>query len=252
LLEAPLLRAHPLEERDDPCPPAFLIVRCTRHLATRLQHGYFLYETLVFHRSSDDVNRMTTYDGLVSEPAEHVLDATIRVLATVGWEQLSLERVADAAGVSRVTLWRQGVTRESLVDALLARLAHDYRDTMWAVLTAPGTGRERLERALAALCSVADRHLDLLLASDSAFHRAWSQTQSQAQPQVSFLGPFIRIVEDGVADGTLRDAGEPQIVADVLFNTVCWPYVHLRGRHEWTPADASARVIGLVLDGVAS
>jgi AcrR family transcriptional regulator len=182
------------------------------------------------------------------EIAPRVLDATIRVLATAGWEQLSLERVADAAGVSRVTLWRQGVTRESLVDALLARLAHDYRDTMWAVLTSPGTGRERLEQALAALCSVADRHLDLLLASDSAFHRAWAQ----AQPQVSFLGPFIRIVEDGVADGTLRDTGEPHVVADVLFNTVCWPYVHLRGRHEWTPADASGRVIGLVLDGVAS
>jgi AcrR family transcriptional regulator len=190
----------------------------------------------------------------VSEPAvqveigPRVLDAAIRVLAAVGWEQLSLERVADAAGISRVTLWRQGVTREALVDALLARLAHDYRDAMWAPLTASGSGRERLERALEALCAVADRHLDLLLASDSAFHRAWSLTK----PQVSFLGPFVRILEDGVADGTLRDAGKPHVVADLLFNTVCWPYVHLRGRHDWTSRQAAAQVIGLVLDGLAA
>jgi AcrR family transcriptional regulator len=195
----------------------------------------------------------------VSEPATRaavapgVLDAAIQVLATDGWEQLSLERVADAAGVSRVTLWRQGVTRDALTGALLARLAHDYRDTMWTVLTAPGTGRERLALALEALCAVADRHLDLLLVSDTAFHRAWARIQAeQSGSEVSFLGPFIRILEDGVADGTLRAAGEPPVVADVLFNTVCWPYVHLRGRHGWTSGDATERVVGLVLDGIAA
>ena len=188
-----------------------------------------------------------------AEIAPRVLDAAVRVLAVGGWEQLSLERVADAAGVSRVTLWRQGVTRDALSGALLGRLAHDYRDTMWGVLTAPGTGRERLTRALEALCAVADRHLDLLLVSDTAFHRAWARLQSEpAQSGVSFLGPFVRILEDGVADGTLREVGDPVVVADVLFNTVCWPYVHLRGRHEWTSTDASARVVGLVLDGIAA
>jgi AcrR family transcriptional regulator len=190
--------------------------------------------------------------GQAAEIAPRVLDAAVRVLAVDGWEQLSLERVADAAGVSRVTLWRQGVTRDALSGALLARLAYDYRDAMWGVLTAPGTGRERLTRALEALCAVADRHLDLLLASDTAFHRAWARIQSEpSQAGVSFLGPFVRIIEDGVADGTLRAVGEPLVVADVLFNTVCWPYVHLRGRHEWTSTDATERVVGLVLDGIA-
>ena len=62
----------------------------------------------------------------------------------------------------------------------------------------------------------------------------------------------MRIIEDGVADGTLRAVEEPVVVADVLFNTVCWPYVHLRGRHEWTSAEATERVVGLVLDGIAA
>jgi AcrR family transcriptional regulator len=108
-----------------------------------------------------------------------LLDATVSVLADAGWEGLSLERIADRAAVSRVTLWRQGVTRDALVDALLRRLTEDYQRSLWPILTAPGSGRERLEAALRALCGVADRHLQLLVAADTAFHRA----QARARPR---------------------------------------------------------------------
>jgi AcrR family transcriptional regulator len=195
------------------------------------------------------------YDGPVSEPVAEevevparVLHAAIQVLVATGWDDLNLERVAEAAGISRVTLWRQGIRRETIAHALLGRLAEDYRDSMWQVLTSPGSASQRLERALHTLCQVADRHLDLLLASDRAFHRAWAELR----PKYSFLSPFTRILEEGAADGTLRPLGDPQPVADLLFNTVCWPYVHLRGRHEWSPDDASARIIALVLEGIVA
>jgi AcrR family transcriptional regulator len=177
-----------------------------------------------------------------------VIEAAITVLGSSGWDGLNLERVAGAAGISRVTLWRQGIRRDTLARALLGRLASDYRDSMWTVLTSAGSARERLELALYTLCDVADRNLDLLLASDSAFHRAWAELR----PQASFLSPFIRILEEGAADGTLRTVGQPLQVADLLFNTVCWPFVHLRGRHGWTAEDASTRIVGLVLEGIAT
>jgi len=177
-----------------------------------------------------------------------VLEATVAVLAEGGWDRLSLERVAVKAGVSRVTLWRQGITRDGLVRALLARLSQDYRDAMWPVLTASGSGRERLALALDALCDVADRHLDLLSAADDAFHRAWQQ----APPAGSFLEPFVRALEDGVVDGTLRRLGEAVDAADAVFNTACWPYVHLCARHGWSPEKARGLVLPLVLTGVAA
>lgn len=182
----------------------------------------------------------------VSAPDPGLLDATVAVLADDGWEGLTLERVADEAGVSRVTLWRQGVTRDVLVDALLARLTDDYQRSLWPILTAPGTGRERLEAALRALCEVADRHLQLLLASDTAFHQA----QSRARPRPSFVEPLVRLLHDGVADGTLRKPGDYVDRANALFNTVCWSYVHLRGRHRWSAERAASLVLDLVLNGV--
>jgi AcrR family transcriptional regulator len=178
------------------------------------------------------------------EPA--LLDATIELLADAGWERLSLERVAERAGMSRVTLWRQGITRDSLVDALLERLTEDYRRSLWPILTAPGTGRERLEAALRALCDVADRHLQLLLASDTAFHQA----QGRARPRPSFIEPLVRLLHDGVADGSLREPADYEDQANALFNTVCWSYVHLRGRHRWSSQRAASHVLDLVLNGV--
>jgi AcrR family transcriptional regulator len=173
-------------------------------------------------------------------------DATIDVLRERGWDGLTLERVAEVAGRARSTLWRQGLTREALIGALVGELADDFRDAMYPVLTAGGTGRERLRQALEALCEVVDRHLPLMLATDEAFH----QQPAPGQPP-DYLRPFITFLREGGADGSLEAGDDVVETADVVFNTVAWPYVHLRGRHGWPADRARDRIVGLVLDGVA-
>jgi AcrR family transcriptional regulator len=172
--------------------------------------------------------------------------ATIAVLRAHGWDGLTLERVAEAAGRARTTLWRQGLTREILVGALVGRLADDFRTAMFPVLTAEGSGRDRLVAGLTALCELADRHLPLLLATDEAFH----QPTAPGRPP-DYLRPFITFLREGIADGSIDSTDDVVETADVLFNAVAWPYVHLRGRHRWPAARARVRVLGVVLNGVA-
>ncbi len=150
---------------------------------------------------------------------EALLNAAVVALQEVGWGRLTLERVAAAAGVSRVTLWRQGVTLEQIIEGLMMRLTADYRALLWPTLTAEGTGRERLQAALQALCNVVDLHLPLLVATDT------------------------------MNDGSLR-AVDYQEMASILFNTVCWTYVHLRARHQWKPERVQALLLELVLEGL--
>ena len=149
--------------------------------------------------------------------------ATIEVLRERGWAGLTLERVAEVAGRSRTTLWRQGLTRDVLVGALIGELAEDFRAAMYPILTSGGTGRERLTRGLEALCDLLDRHLPLMLANDEAFHQ-----ETAPHP-------------DDVVE-----------VADLAFNTTAWPYVHLRGRHAWPAQRAKARVVAVVLHGIVN
>jgi AcrR family transcriptional regulator len=172
--------------------------------------------------------------------------ATIEVLRERGWDGLTLERVAEAAGRARSTLWRQGLTRDVLIGALVGELAEDFQRAMYPVLTSSGTGRERLAQGLDALCDLLDRHLPLMLASDEAFH----QEPSPGRPP-EYLRPFITFLRDGAADGTLAAGSDAVETADLVFNAVAWPYVHLRGRHRWAAGRARDGVVRLVLNGVA-
>jgi len=42
----------------------------------------------------------------------------------------------------------------------------------------------------------------------------------------------------------------PAESAELLFNTACWSYVHLRGRHRWAPARARQRLLALLGPGL--
>ena len=159
---------------------------------------------------------------------------------------LTLERVAEVAGRARTTLWRQGLRREHLLGALVGELATDFRDTMYPILTADGTGRELLQRSLEELCELLDRHLPLMLATDEAFH----QYTAPGEPP-DYLHPFIRFLREGEADGSIDPVDDVAAAADVAFNAVAWPYVHLRGRHDWPAGVAKSRVVGVVLNGIA-
>src|SRR6266508_4073321 len=105
-------------------------------------------------------------------------------------------------------------------------------------------GRERLVRGLEALCELLDRHLPLMLATDEAFHQ---DTAPGVPPD--YLRPFIRFLREGVDDGSLPPVEDEVMTADLAFNGVAWPYVHLRGRHEWPAERARASIVGLVMDG---
>jgi AcrR family transcriptional regulator len=190
------------------------------------------------------------YDLLVDD---RLLDAALTVLEEHGFAGLTLERVAETAGRSRVTLWRQGVTHESLIDGLLARLTRDYRDAMWPAMAEAGTGAERLRGALDALLHVADRHLHLLAVSDDVFHRAADRMLDVTGRAFSFLDPITAALRAGVGDGTLTTHGlNLEDLADAVFNTVCWGYLHLRHRHEWTPDRARPVVLAVGLAGLTT
>src|SRR4051794_36079779 len=190
------------------------------------------------------------YASLAMQAPPHPVDAelreaTIAVLRERGWDGLTLERVAQVAGRARSTLWRQGLTRDVLVASLVGALAADFQAAMYPLLTGGGTGRERLKAGLEALCDLVDRHLPLMLANDESFHQDTAPGQPPASP-----GPFTRFRRGGAADGSLPPRADVVAAADVAFNAVAWPYVHLRGRHGWAAERARALVVGVVLDGI--
>ena len=186
----------------------------------------------------------------------HIVDAARHVLAQDGLAAATLERISSAAGVSRMTLHRRGVSKADILQAIAAELERDYREAMWPALVARGAGRARLELALGALCEVTERNLALLGALSAAaraaiYHDDAADDGPGALTRDVFVEPLERLILDGGADGTLRPVDATEM-ATVVFNVIGHTYSHLRADHRWDPERARAGVIGLVLDGLVA
>ena len=162
----------------------------------------------------------------------------------------TLERIASAAGVSRMTLHRRGIGRPDLLRALVVRMAEREKAALWEALTAPGDAATRLRLALDAECRVAEEHLEVLEAMDAAARDALYHGED-GLTRPSFVEPLRRLLEDGAVDGSLRSA-DPVEDATVLFNLVGHTYRHLRSGHGWAPDRAREAVVRIALDGVAA
>jgi AcrR family transcriptional regulator len=199
--------------------------------------------------ASDTVPRVSTRVGA---PDDDVLEGVRRAVSKFGWHGATLERIAREAGISRVTLHRRGISKASILRSLAERYEADYRDALWPALTSSATGRERLELALRAICSLTEAHLETLIAlsdeEDSAFFHERAG-EPPASSREFLLEPVRKIVEDGVRDGTLR-ATDPTESATVLLNVVERTYRHLRNVHGWTEERASRALVDLALRGL--
>jgi AcrR family transcriptional regulator len=171
------------------------------------------------------------------------------LLQEEGWAALRLERIADAAGVSRATVWRHGLTRAAVEQVLREQLVADYRRMMWEPLTMPGTAATRFAAALRALCAVAERNLALLAHTDTALH---GPDLDAAGLEIDFFTPWLRILDQGGVDQTLPPVPQPQRFVVLICETVLFSYVHLRARHrgyDWTAQAAADAVVDLVSRG---
>jgi AcrR family transcriptional regulator len=184
-------------------------------------------------------------DALLSRVHDH--------LAARDWRLVTVAELAEAAGLSRMTLHRRGVTKEQVLAQLGARLEAEYRDAMFAALTAAGSARERLGAALRAICAVDERYLGVLDALsggglDPVFHEPGG-AGAPVLTRAAFTAGLRRLLEDGAQDGSIRVA-DPGETATLLFNAVGHTYGHMRRGHRWPPELACERIVALVLDGL--
>lgn len=172
------------------------------------------------------------------------------VVAEHGWSGATLERIARAAGVSRMTLHRHGIGRDEVLALLAAAYEDDYRAAVETAAARSGSGAERLRRALGAVCDASERHLSFLRGLDEAtdtllFHERDRVVRSRR----GYVDPLEALVRAGARDGTLR-AGRPAETATLLVNAVDRTYRHLRIAHGWSPRRARTAVLDLILAGV--
>jgi AcrR family transcriptional regulator len=167
------------------------------------------------------------------------------------WNDVSLEELAQAAGVSRMTLHRHGVGRDEILAALGELLEHEHSHAAIPALTSLAPAPERLAMALRAKLEVDERYLGLM---EALQHQLPAIYHEQGDGEVLTRGPFTdgikRILQDGAAEGTLAQQDNLDEAATLIFNATGWTYREMRTGHRWPPAKARESVVQLLLKGV--
>ena len=175
-----------------------------------------------------------------------ILDATERSLASRGYEAMTVEQVAVAAGVSKPTIYLRYRSKAELVEAMIERLrpplpgapdgaAASARQELVALVEMQETWVERhgLRLVAAVLLEEAD-HPELL----RRFHERVVEPARAA---------FQAALRAGVARGELRRGADGDEVVDVLTGAY-WGRAWTIGgedRHRWPE-----RLVDALLDGL--
>lgn len=189
-----------------------------------------------------------------------ITETALALLAEEGLAGLSVASLARRLGASRMTLHRNSITRERVIELLSLRAADEYQRVVWPTLVSRGTGRDRLEHAMRGTCQVADlwRHLLVgLFAGDGGiFHEPDRTTGEERDRALAtravFVEPLARLLRDGILDGTIGELPDVDETATVLFNQVGWTYLALRVGQRWSPGRAEDAVVTFALAAVSA
>ena len=172
-----------------------------------------------------------------------VIDGARQAVERFGWQAATLERIAEEAGLSRMTLHRHGLGRDEIFSLLGEAYERDFRVAVAAACALPGTAAERLRRGLAAVCDASERHLSFLRGLDEeADTRLFHE---QGVSRAGYVSPIEQVIRDGIDERSFRRVPVPS-TATLLVNAADRTYRHMRIAHAWTPTRARSAVDLLV------
>lgn len=182
--------------------------------------------------------------------SKDLLNALSKVVDEHGWAGTTAGLVANAAGVNRTTLYRNGHTTERMLAQAAATIALEFKHASIEPLASRGNAHDRMVALLDALYELADEHLGLVAGlydgPTAIFHMGGDTSDHMALTHFEYTEPFERLLADGNTDGTLH-SDDPATDAELIFNTAGWTYVHLRRSHEWSTVKSRDAVTRITL-----
>lgn len=179
-----------------------------------------------------------------------ILKAAHELLAARGIRRVSMDDVADAAGVTRVTVYRYFGDRESLVRAAFLQLADDL-DALVADL-----GREPRPDVDASLARIGELMTSLpagLQAAMSELQRVYPEVYEEVRQREwqAIEALFDRLYSGAEAQGRLRP-GLRRPVVERLFWQVVTGFFDYSGLQEegLSPAEVYRTIVDVLLNGM--
>lgn len=187
-------------------------------------------------------------------PAPAILAAAARLFANKGYDATSTREIAEAAGVTKPTIYYYFHSKEGILNALLSSGISFLTDRLKASnAKGPGTpARECLEDAVWAFFEFAVEKRDLLrFIHDLSFGPANLPARKAVVAGFKEVEEeFRRVMARAVAQGVLAPEKAPQAAMALRGVTIVYCFEYFEGRVE-LPRRAAAEAVEGILGGYA-
>jgi AcrR family transcriptional regulator len=177
-----------------------------------------------------------------------ILDAVLELLGEEGYERMSIESVAQRAGVGKPTIYRRWASKQAMVIEALSHLG----DAM--VTPADGTVRQRLTSLVEHLWSGAARaHADRTTVLSNLVGEIHRSPELRDAVQTTFVAnrrrQVMELLEEGIAAGEIAPTTDLEVAADLVISPLLARKIITGGK---ISAAFGRRIVDMLFDGVGT
>jgi AcrR family transcriptional regulator len=166
-----------------------------------------------------------TYQQHRENQRERILQAAEHIFVHDGIDHVSLSDIAEAARITRMTLYEYYPNKQAIAWAVFQKFMEDLQTSFSDELQPPGgNGFQRIEHAMLAsidLLELHPEHLRFLVEFNSLYAREGDPVR--LRQVVEHVWPenydmFTRLIQLGIADGSLRPDLNPGLLSAAILN----------------------------------
>jgi AcrR family transcriptional regulator len=184
---------------------------------------------------------------------EAILDAANRLLATKGFETMSMDDLAAAVGIAKGSLYKHFDSKEALAGAAMTRLLRAIDAHLQAQDPALAPV-QRLKDLLAwALRERAAGRMPLLPSTSQSVQQALMANRDYMMALEDVGNRMADLVAEAAAQGALRSDLPVPVMLYAIYARSCDPsFEYLRQSGEWSDDEVIAMMVSSCFDGLAA
>ena len=166
-----------------------------------------------------DTSRTTKKEVLAAFRTNEILAATRRLMEQKGVDSLTMDEIAQAAGVAKGTIYLYFQSKDELVQALLSQVGDNIAMDLEAILASPHPPEDKLRQVVLLLFQYVERERELFplylrelvrSKSSKAARSTWMQKLEER-----IVGLLTRLFSEGIASKKFINVN-PRLLAYVL------------------------------------
>lgn len=131
-----------------------------------------------------------------------------------------MDDLVMASGVPRATLYYHFRGKEAVLGWLMHSTAGNLASAVAEATRSPGSSRDRLEGVIRAMLATVAEYPEACRVLIGNLEQAGQLTDTVAELVPAFHLPVMALLEEGAADGSLRQVSDPAATASAIFGAV--------------------------------